>query len=656
MTQLFQNPKRTVTSASAAALAVLALCFPSLAGAVTYDVNQLGDAGDGTCDATCTLRDAIDDANASAAVPDVITFTTVAGTISPTSQLPDVTDPLTINGESAPGWAVGTPVIELEGSGAGAAHGLGFAAGSTPSTVQGLVINRFSAQGILTPVGGGTVTIRGNFIGTNLAGTAAGPGNGSHGVELNTPGNLVGGPAAADRNVISGNALNGVTVASNPFGGSTIRGNRIGTDHLGAAAVPNGGDGIAIAKCGNSNGIVRENLVSGNLGFGVRILPGAGPGVNPDQNLIGTDAAGTGALGNALGGLRIEADFTSEHDDVIAFNGGPGISVINGTNNTLHAFTFSNAGLGIDLGGAGVTPNDEGDGDSGPNDLQNFPVLTAAETFTGGAFIQGRLDTLPNSQYLIDFYLSSECDPSGHGEGQAAVGGTIVQSGSSGNVGFSAVIPASPAQPFVTTTARLNGGTTSEFSACRRIDTPLTPSNGDEVVARPASGTVRIKIPGADNFERLQLGNEIPVGSHIDATDGRVVLTTAAPNGEKQSASFYAGAFKVTQPDGTTLVTLRLEGGNFKRCPRRNSNRALLFSKPFAPREVVRKLWGRGHGRFQTRGRGGAATVRGTIWLTADRCDGTFFRVRRGVVDVRDFGRHRTVKVRAGQSYLARLR
>ncbi len=79
-----------------------------------------------------------------------------------------------------------------------------------------------------------------------------------------------------------------------------------------------------------------------------------------------------------------------------------------------------------------------------------------------------------------------------------------------------------------------------------------------------------------------------------------------------------------------------------------------VFASKRRKRRKVRSLWARGKGRFRTRGRHGAATVRGTVWLTQDRCDGTLVRVRRGVVDVRDFGRRKTVAVRAGHSYLAR--
>jgi ferric-dicitrate binding protein FerR (iron transport regulator) len=69
---------------------------------------------------------------------------------------------------------------------------------------------------------------------------------------------------------------------------------------------------------------------------------------------------------------------------------------------------------------------------------------------------------------------------------------------------------------------------------------------------------------------------------------------------------------------------------------------------------VLRRLFGNAHGRFRTRGRSSTATVRGTEWSVIDRCDGTLTTVKRGTVIVRDTVKHRTVKLRSGQSYLAR--
>jgi hypothetical protein len=72
------------------------------------------------------------------------------------------------------------------------------------------------------------------------------------------------------------------------------------------------------------------------------------------------------------------------------------------------------------------------------------------------------------------------------------------------------------------------------------------------------------------------------------------------------------------------------------------------------PKAVLGSLWGNGKGKFRTNGKYSSATVRGTIWLVQDRCEGTLTKVRRGTVQVRDFRRKKTVTVKAGHSYLAR--
>ena len=81
---------------------------------------------------------------------------------------------------------------------------------------------------------------------------------------------------------------------------------------------------------------------------------------------------------------------------------------------------------------------------------------------------------------------------------------------------------------------------------------------------------------------------------------------------------------------------------------------AAAKKKKRGPKSVLGSLWGNGKGKFRTNGKYSSATVRGTIWLTQDRCDGTLTTVKRGTVSVRDFKRRRTVSVKAGHSYLAR--
>ena len=156
----------------------------------------------------------------------------------------------------------------------------------------------------------------------------------------------------------------------------------------------------------------------------------------------------------------------------------------------------------------------------------------------------------------------------------------------------------------------------------------------------------------------LTRGASVPVGTTVDATHGAVVLTSArGRGGVSQTGTFSGGRFRVHQSRGTGYVTeLALVGGSFAGCRAPAAGTAAQAAAKRTPRRrVVRSLWGSDQGgRFRTHGRNSVATVRGTRWLTQDRCDGTLTRVRAGAVAVRDTIRHRTVVVRRGGAYLAR--
>jgi hypothetical protein len=154
-------------------------------------------------------------------------------------------------------------------------------------------------------------------------------------------------------------------------------------------------------------------------------------------------------------------------------------------------------------------------------------------------------------------------------------------------------------------------------------------------------------------FVPLTEARQIPVGSFLDTRRGTVRLQSARDRrGTRQQGDFGSGLFQVLQSRKTSargLTTLSLKGASFASCRRgRRGKRAQ------AAASIRRRLRANARGRFRTRGRHSAATVRGTVWLTADRCDGTLTKVTRGRVAVRDFRRKRTVLVRAGKSYLAR--
>ncbi|MGH3104650.1 MAG: hypothetical protein ACRDN6_11215 [Gaiellaceae bacterium] len=193
-----------------------------------------------------------------------------------------------------------------------------------------------------------------------------------------------------------------------------------------------------------------------------------------------------------------------------------------------------------------------------------------------------------------------------------------------------------------------NDGYADNVSLTLGPGTP-TPVAGVSVNLAPVSGVVRVRLRGTNRFVSLARLRNVPVGSELDVTRGRVRLVSAAGGAQTQAGVFYAGRGIVRQPRGRAPVTtLQLSGP--LACPKRSTNTS------GAPPPRKRRLWGNAKGRFRTSGRFASAAVRGTIWLTEDRCDGTLVRVRVGLVAVFDVARKRTVLVRAGQSYFARAR
>ncbi|HJZ91581.1 MAG TPA: hypothetical protein VKE40_11970, partial [Gemmataceae bacterium] len=202
-------------------------------------------------------------------------------------------------------------------------------------------------------------------------------------------------------------------------------------------------------------------------------------------NLIGLAADGTTALGNAGHGVFVTnaAEFnfiggtTAGAGNAIAHNGGAGVLVGNdpaqgmttdagGAIEVLGNSIFANGGLGIDLGAfGGVTPNDAGDADAGPNGLQNFPALTAAFLEGTDLLVGGTINTTANTTVRIEFFASPAADAGGYGEGRTYLGFVDVAVGAGGTVGFSAAFETSlvHAGDVITATATV-GGSTSEFS------------------------------------------------------------------------------------------------------------------------------------------------------------------------------------------------
>jgi CSLREA domain-containing protein len=154
--------------------------------------------------------------------------------------------------------------------------------------------------------------------------------------------------------------------------------------------------------------------------------------------------------------------------NTITLDGKAGVLVQSGTGNKITSNSISgNGALGIDLGGDGVTQNDTSDADSGANNLQNFPVLTAAVPGSTSAVMQGRLNSTASASFILEFYSNTSCDASGFGQGQSLLGSTSVTTDTFGNANFNVTLPVSlAANRFISATATDATGNTSEFSQC----------------------------------------------------------------------------------------------------------------------------------------------------------------------------------------------
>ncbi|MBA3747142.1 MAG: hypothetical protein H0W96_06560 [Solirubrobacterales bacterium] len=199
---------------------------------------------------------------------------------------------------------------------------------------------------------------------------------------------------------------------------------------------------------------------------------------------------------------------------------------------------------------------------------------------------------------------------------------------------------------------------------------PPPPAVGTSAVINAVQGTIQVTVPGKMKRRLRRAGENVPVGTIIDATRGRAALTMAVNRrGKTERTVFFDGKFSVKQNRGTkpiTDITLRslefakvcggAQSASAGQAARATAAVGGLIAQSAATRRskrVVTRLWGDGKGRFRTKGRNSAATVRGTRWLTEERCDGTLTRVARGVVQVKDTNTGKTVTLTAGRSYLA---
>ncbi|HJR79977.1 MAG TPA: choice-of-anchor Q domain-containing protein, partial [Anaerolineales bacterium] len=465
-----------------------------------FSVTNTNDSGTGS------LRQAILSANStpnSINGPDEIHFNIPSegiSTISPASNLPAITEPVVIDGYTQPGASPNTLAtgnnadirIELSGDSCDGVCAQALLISSGGSTIKGLAIHGDFNNGI--EVNGSGSTIAGNFFGLRASGTA----NGviASGMYLNnTSSNVVGGNAPADRNVISDNR-DGVFIAAGVADATNniITGNYIGTNPAGAAAQGNTQRGVFVGSFGQtaSNNSISGNLISGNGHFGILLRDGGVTSTLIASNRIGVTANGTGALPNGegttpadgLAGTNAHAGVyiagpgntiggtTAGAGNIIAFNADVGVVVAFGAGNSLlRNVIFSNSILGIDLGGDGVTFNHAGL-IAGPNNYQNYPVLSLATSDGETTRVAGFLESEAGQNFTIDIFANDTCDSSFFGEGKTYLGSFSVTTNASGVAIFDEEIAAGVTEPHgVSATASGSNGT-SEFSYCRPSATP----------------------------------------------------------------------------------------------------------------------------------------------------------------------------------------
>jgi Ca2+-binding RTX toxin-like protein len=375
------------------------------------------------------------------------------------------------------------------------------------TTLARNVISGNLGDGVDTSGAASGTLLVGNYIGVDQTGTAP-LGNLSNGVTFAaTPGGTIGGTAQSAGNVISANAKAGLRIQGATTTPVVVIGNVIGTGNSGLSALGNGLYGVLLS--GTTSVVIGgtaagdRNIISGNTGVGVGLFGGT-TGTAIEGNLIGTDVTGSAPLGNGTG---VQIDGGSSNNTIggaselagnsIAFSAGIGVDVDStaGTGNLIRLNAiFSNVGLGIDLGGDGVTLNDSV-AHSGPNNHQNFPVLSTVVSSMGTTTVKGTLVSTPNTTFTLDFYTLTSLNASGYGEGRHLLGTALVPTDNFGNASFTLPFstPATGAK-FVAATATGPAGNTSEFSLAVGNNQPPTAVIGftsmtvNEGVAIPFDG------------------------------------------------------------------------------------------------------------------------------------------------------------------------
>jgi predicted outer membrane repeat protein len=411
-------------------------------------------------------------------------FSGGVATIAPASPLPAISDPAILDAQTQPGWS-GAPIVQLGGSSAGTgARGLDLEAGGSTVRgfiINGFTGSANSA-GVWIGAGNGS-TIQGNYIGTNAAGTGASANY--QGILIATSSNIIGGSSSSQRNVISGNTFSGIRVDNGAAAASNvIRGNYVGTNAAGTAPLANN-IGINLWLSPNNiiggTGIGEGNVASGNTNYGIYLVYPGASGNLVQGNTVGLNAARSGPVPNGSSGIDIccgapngpvnntIGGTAAAAANVISGNGGGGVVVRGGTGNAILGNSmYANGVLGIDLGADGVTLNDGAEPAGQPNLKMDFPVFTSAVLRGTTLTVAGYVGNAPGQSLFAGSRVEifkSDNDLSGYGEGQTYLGFLTTDPANGNFSGSLSVSGLLAAGDKITGTATDGANNTSEFGA-----------------------------------------------------------------------------------------------------------------------------------------------------------------------------------------------
>jgi parallel beta-helix repeat protein len=499
----------------ACAISVFALA----ANAATFQVITNADSGPGT------LRQAILDANAETSAA-TITFNIpiATATIRPLTPLPPVASHVSIDGRSQPGTTPGDAIIEINGSMCGVTPCTGLAITGTLNLVN---LTGWSGYGIDAS---GDAIVTGCRAGVKRNGEPNANGTGIRATGRAQLGIAV---LSLSANTIAGNTLTGVLITSST--GVGVYGNKIGTEEA-----PNGIGVLiqSIPATGSTNATIASNLVVMNTTAQISVADSAGIVIL--GNTIRENAYGTR---NSIG-IRIKDSTSIRATENTITSPRIGISV-EGTSagNTLTENRISGTDIGIDLGADGRTPNDDRDGDSGPNGLQNYPVLTSAIMENGVTTVSGTLNSAPNQTYDIHLYGYGVTCGSGGTEGGAYTSRTTATTDGNGNAAFALTATTPNANVNFTATATGPSGGTSEFSSCVLSETHGTLVITPSYVTSLEGTTVTLTV------------------ARLNGATGAITVDYATANGNATAGSDFTAAIgKLQFASGETskVVTIPL--------------------------------------------------------------------------------------------------